>query len=205
MSAVCTVWFYDPAKERVTGLNIVNKVVSGLDPPFCHTELQFPCGEACSVVMGGRVGLRVRTFDPEFYTGVFVRARANAVCAAQERARGHVMAGTSFGVFGGRTYCSRLVADLLCESGMVLRAELGLGVGFVTPSALFRGLERLGDRRGSAEQSPAMSIDFKTKQEEGSETKSSMSKASKHFVSCALGFRDLQQHELEDGRRLLGP
>jgi hypothetical protein len=40
MSAACTVWFYSPAKDRVTGLNVINKIVAGLDPPFCHTELQ---------------------------------------------------------------------------------------------------------------------------------------------------------------------
>jgi hypothetical protein len=44
MSAACTVWFYSPAKDRVTGLNVVNKIVAGLDPPFCHVELQFPSG-----------------------------------------------------------------------------------------------------------------------------------------------------------------
>ena len=44
MSAACTVWFYSPAKDRVTGLNVINKIVAGLDPPFCHVELQFPSG-----------------------------------------------------------------------------------------------------------------------------------------------------------------
>ena len=50
MSAACTVWFYSPAKDRVTGLNVVNKIVAGLDPPFFHVELQFPIGQACSVL-----------------------------------------------------------------------------------------------------------------------------------------------------------
>jgi hypothetical protein len=34
MSAACTVWFYSPAKDRVTGLNVINKIVAGLDPPL---------------------------------------------------------------------------------------------------------------------------------------------------------------------------
>ena len=119
MSAACTVWFYSPAKDRVTGLNVINKLVAGLDPPFCHVELQVPSGEACSIVMQGTVSLRARTFDREFYTGVVVRADAAAVASALLQARGHVAAGTGFGVLGGRTFCSKLVLDLLCDSGML--------------------------------------------------------------------------------------
>lgn len=62
--SMLTVWFYDPASEAVTGANFVNKVVAGFYPPFCHTELQFPSGEACSIVMNGTVRLRTRTYDP---------------------------------------------------------------------------------------------------------------------------------------------
>ena len=140
MSSACTVWFYSPARDRVTGLNVINKLVAGLDPPFCHVELQFPSGEACSIVMQGAVSLRARTFDGEFYTGVVVRADAAAVGKALGLARGHVAAGTGFGVLGGRTFCSKLVAELLCESGMVARAELAAS-RLVTPSSLFRMLQ----------------------------------------------------------------
>jgi hypothetical protein len=146
MSAACTVWFYSPAKDRVTGLNVINKIVAGLDPPFCHVELQFPSGEACSIVMQGSVSLRARTFDREFYTGVLVRSDPGAVAAALALARAHVTAGTQFGVLGGRTFCSKLVLDLLCESGMVGKEALGGdGLGpslLVTPSSLFRMLQR---------------------------------------------------------------
>ena len=146
MSAACTVWFYSPAKDRVTGLNVVNKIVAGLDPPFCHVELQFPSGEACSIVMQGAVSLRARTFDREFYTGVLVRADHAAVGAALKLARAHVAAGTRFGVLGGRTFCSKLVLDLLCESGMLGTEALGgdrLAPSLlVTPSSLFRMLQR---------------------------------------------------------------
>ena len=70
----CTVWFYNPDKERVTGANVVNKLVAGLSPPFCHVELQLPDGEACSIVMHGTVRMRQRTFDTDYYTGVVLRA-----------------------------------------------------------------------------------------------------------------------------------
>jgi len=116
MSEACTAWVYSPAKDRVTGLNVINKIVAGLDPPFCHVELQFPSGETCSIVMQGVVSLRKRPFDSEFYTPVVVRAYTSAVDAALALARKHVEAGTRFGVLG--TFCSKLVLDLLCDSGM---------------------------------------------------------------------------------------
>ena len=141
MSAACTVWFYSPAKDRVTGLNVVNKIVAGLDPPFCHVELQFPSGEACSIVMGGVVTLRQRTFDRDFYTPELVRAPQAAVGKALELARAHLVAKTSFGVLGGRTFCSKLVLDLLCESGM-LEGNTPVRSLVETPSALFRILQQ---------------------------------------------------------------
>jgi len=141
MSAVCTVWFYSPAKDRVTGLNVVNKIVAGLDPPFCHTELQFPSGEACSIVMRGVVPLRRRTFNRDFYTAVLVRAPEDAVGKALELARAHLVAKTSFGVLGGRTFCSKLVLDLLCQSGM-LGGNTPVRSLVETPSALFRILQK---------------------------------------------------------------
>lgn len=140
MSTACTVWFYNPARDRVTGLDVINKIVAGLDPPFCHTELQFPSGEACSIVMSGVVSLRARRFDGEVYTGVVVRAAPEAVFAALDLARGHVAAGTGFGVLGARTFCSKLVLDLLCESGILGREPVGSRL--VTPSGLFRLLQR---------------------------------------------------------------
>ena len=149
MSSAATVWFYSPARERVTGLNAINQIVAGLDPPFCHAELQFPSGEACSIVMGGRVSLRARRFDPEFYTGVRVEAAAAAVAAALALARERVAAGTGFGVLGGRTFCSRLVAELLRESGMVRAEELG-GALLISPSALHRRLAALAPARAGA-------------------------------------------------------
>jgi len=160
---VCTVWFYSPAKDRVTGLNVVNKIVASLDPPFCHVELQFPNGEACSIVMNGRVSMRERSFDPEFYTGVRVEAPAPAVGRALALARGHVKLETAFGVTGARTFCSKLVADLLRESGMVPEEELR-GMYLNSPSALHRRLTALtGPRllsRPNPRTGPLVPIDF---------------------------------------------
>jgi hypothetical protein len=74
--STCKVWFYDPTAEAVTGSNVVNKIVAGLYPPFCHTELQFPNGEACSIVMNSTVRLRARTYNSDFYTCLVIHADA---------------------------------------------------------------------------------------------------------------------------------
>jgi len=158
MSAACTVWFYSPAKDRVTGLNVVNKIVAGLDPPFCHVELQFPSGEACSIVMQGAVTLRQRTFDREFYTGVLVRASDAAVRKALELAQAHVAADTRFGVFGGRTFCTKLVLDLLCHSGMLGESAPARSL-VETPSALFRILQKIVQQKTFVSQ-PVAAISF---------------------------------------------
>jgi hypothetical protein len=153
MSGACTAWFYSPAKDRVTGLNVINKIVAGIDQPFCHVELQFPSGEACSIVMQGVVSLRKRPFDREFYTPVIVRADALAVEAAliilllmiithqtvsqRQRARAQAL--------NGRTFCSKLVMDLLCDSGMLggEKDEVTLVQSrMLTPSTLFRVLQQ---------------------------------------------------------------
>jgi hypothetical protein len=187
MSAACTVWFYSPAKDRVTGLNVINKIVAGLDPPFCHVELQFPSGEACSIVMQGVVSLRKRPFDREFYTPVVVRADASAVEAALALARKHVEAGTRFGVLGGRTFCSKLVMDLLCDSGMLGGGQEGQDAStsvpsrMLSPSALFRVLQ---ERPCQAQ--PHLAISF-VQQERGP--------AAAGSARTAVGFKLHQQKE----------
>jgi hypothetical protein len=140
--SMLTVWFYDPASESVTGANFVNKIVAGLYPPFCHTELQFPSGEACSIVMHGTVRLRQRTYDTDFYTPLVLRAPAHAVETARQLAHGHVQRRTAFGVSAGCTFCSKLVAELLLESGIVSRQSIP-EPHLISPSTLFFCLKQL--------------------------------------------------------------
>jgi hypothetical protein len=206
MSAACTVWFYSPAKDRVTGLNVINKIVAGLDPPFCHTELQFPSGEDCSIVMQGAVSLRARTFDADFYTPVLLRSAPSAVAAALELARAHVAAGTRFGVLGGRTFCSKLVLDLLCDSGMLGTETLGgdtLAPSLlVTPSSLFRMLQR---RQCLAQPLSAISF-LEAGTARGAAGASVAAGAAPCFARTAVGFRheqEAQQKNVPEERLLL--
>jgi len=92
---LCTVWFYTPQNDCVlTSANLVNKIVAIVSPPFCHVELQFPSGEACSIVMHGTVRMGKRTFDPDFYTDVVLLALAKTLALARRQ----VEARTPFGV-----------------------------------------------------------------------------------------------------------
>jgi hypothetical protein len=134
----CRVWFYSPRNERTTGWNIINKIVAGLSPPWAHVELQFPSGQACSIVMHDTVRMRERTFDTEFYTCVTLSAPPQAVFKAQALAQAHVDRQTPFGISPGHTFCSRLVAELLRDGGLV-PAE-ALADTFITPSALYAQL-----------------------------------------------------------------
>jgi len=137
----CTVWFYNPAAERTTGWNVVNKLVAGLSPPFCHVELQFPSGVACSIVMGDTVRMRERTFDTEFYTAVVLQARPQAVFKTQALAQNHVERATPFGISAGHTFCSKLVAELLRDGGLV--PSDALADPWITPSALYEQLMQI--------------------------------------------------------------
>jgi hypothetical protein len=142
MMSGCTVWFYNPAQESISGASFVNKLVAGLYPPFCHTELQFPNGEACSIVMNGTVRLRERTFDEGFYSRLDLCAPRTAVDKALRLAQRHVEQKTAFGMSASCTFCSKLVAELLSESGIVPRQSLP-DPHLMSPSTLYYRLHKL--------------------------------------------------------------
>ena len=135
----CKVWFYNPTAEAVTGANLVNKIVAGVYPPYCHTELQFPNGEACSVVMNSTVRLRTRTYNTDFYTCLVIHADECVIEKALQLARRHVQLQTQFGLSAGCTFCSKLVAELLVESGIVSPQILPDSY-FLSPSTLYHRL-----------------------------------------------------------------
>jgi hypothetical protein len=107
------VWFYNPEKEHTTSYNFINKIVARLTPPFCHVELQFPDGDACSIVMHDTVHMRKRTFDPDYYTCVTIPSTALALQSCKALVLSHCQRGTPFGCTRDSTFCSKLVAELL--------------------------------------------------------------------------------------------
>ena len=141
----CTVWFYNPQNDSgLTSANLINKFVASVSPPFCHVELQFPSGEACSIVMHGTVRMRQRTFDPEFYADVVLHAQPQALAKTLALARWHVDSRTPFGVSSGHTFCSKLVAELLRDGGIVPPHALPQAT-VISPSALHEHLVRFRD------------------------------------------------------------
>jgi len=90
------VWFYDPSKDSDS---LFNKLVSKLDGPYCHCELQFPDNASCSIYMGTNVTLKKRTFDPTNYTCVVVMCSKKEQEAAQLVAAQHQQRGTQFSAF----------------------------------------------------------------------------------------------------------
>jgi hypothetical protein len=61
--------FYNPKKDTE---GLLNKIVSYLDPPYCHCEIEFLHGLACAVYINGAVHMKTRVFDPHFYDCVSV-------------------------------------------------------------------------------------------------------------------------------------
>jgi len=130
------VWFYNPDKEHTTSYNVINKLVAGLTPPFCHVELQFPGGDACSIVMHDTVRVRKRSFDEDYYTCVAIQSTPAALKSCKALALSHVNSCTAFGLTADHTFCSKLVAELLRDSGVVSADAFSDGV-YISPSALY--------------------------------------------------------------------
>ena len=78
-----TVHFYNPKNDKD---GVWNKIVSYVDPPYCHCELEFADARSCAVYMGGVVHLKTRTFDPANYDSVMYH------CSPQQHARALALA-----------------------------------------------------------------------------------------------------------------
>ena len=145
LQPACVLWSYDPSQQPVTGLDVVNHLVAYCDPPYCHTELAFPSGEACSVMIGKTVQLRKRNFDERFYTGLVIPSTMEKVQQARQIAARLAADEVPFGVFSKTaTYCSRLAADILLESGIITDVDGALS-GRLTSSRFHRALSCLPD------------------------------------------------------------
>lgn len=91
-----TVHFYNPKNDKD---GVWNKVVSYVDPPYCHCELEFADARSCAVYMGGVVHIKTRTFDPANYDSVQYH------CSPQQHARALALAESL--VAGRQTFSNR--------------------------------------------------------------------------------------------------
>lgn len=123
--------FFDPSLD--TRRVWVNDTVARYDGPFCHCELQFSDGKACTIYMKQKAVLKQRsgTFGP-CYTCVSIPLKKEAELAARKHAEAIVERGESFSMLGMLTaltpihapswvgtFCSRLCCEVLQEAGVI--------------------------------------------------------------------------------------
>ena len=144
---------------------VMNRVVSYLDPPYCHCEVEFRDGLACAIYWGGAVHIKKRTFNAANYDCIELKCPQHDYDRALQLARGKCTAGESFNLrqmLGAKipalrgaahgTFCSKMCAEVLVAASLlphdVCTAEL-------TPSALF---QRLGAIYGTSTAQPEVSV-----------------------------------------------
>lgn len=145
MPKLC-MWFYNPQSDAS---GIVNKLVSRLDPPYCHCELQFQDGAACSIYMGSKVALKTRTFSSTHYDAVVLECEKPAYDRMRQTAQALADREVGFSTLRmtaslvwlptalpeDTTFCSELCADVLQSGGLLVPS---LDTAKVTPSGLHR-------------------------------------------------------------------
>jgi hypothetical protein len=137
------VHFYNPKKDTE---GVWNKIVSYLDPPYCHCEIEFLQGLACAVYLNGTVHMKRRQFDPRFYDSLSVPCSTQAYDAALDYCTQRseemqpfslsLMLGTKFAPLryaSSGTFCSKLCAEAL-QQAYVLGADVC--PARITPSGL---------------------------------------------------------------------
>jgi hypothetical protein len=135
--------FYNPKKDTE---GVWNKIVSYLDPPYCHCELEFQQGLSCAVYLNGPVHMKTRTFDKNFYDCVTIPCspqaynRALDYCTAKtaeaEMFSTRMMLSTKIlplRFMTSGTFCSKMCVEALQHAGIV---DENVNARLVTPSAL---------------------------------------------------------------------
>jgi hypothetical protein len=138
------VHFYNPKKDTE---GVWNKIVSYLDPPYCHCEIEFLQGLACAVYINGTVHMKRRQFDSNYYDCISLPCttadydRALAYCTQRSEELQPFSLSMSLGTMfaplryaSSGTFCSKLCAEALQEASV-----LGPDVSArrVTPSGLY--------------------------------------------------------------------
>ena len=138
------VHFYNPKKDTE---GVWNKIVSYLDPPYCHCEIEFLQGLACAVYINGVVHMKRRQFDDRFYDCVSIACTTAAYDKAldyctlrsneMQRFSLSMMLGTKIAPLGyasSGTFCSKVCAEAL-QAAQVLDPDIS--ARRITPSGLY--------------------------------------------------------------------
>ena len=169
------VWFYNPnATDEGFSDGWVNHVVAMLDPPFCHCELQFEDGVACSIYMGTTVVLKARTFETPHYTCVLLNCTNSSYKRAREVATQAYDNQLKFSALrmstsylripythsDNTTFCSKLIADI-CQQADIIGRDVCCK--YITPSQLHGLLTQVaasGDTTKHQSPTRTAAIDF---------------------------------------------
>jgi hypothetical protein len=135
--------FYNPKKDSE---GVWNKIVSYLDPPYCHCEIEFMHSLSCAVYIKGVVHLKTRQFDSNFYDCVTVPCsslaynRALDFCTLKSNEKQmfsfNMMLATKIVPLryaASGTFCSKLCVEALQHAGLV---SGDVAAALVTPSGL---------------------------------------------------------------------
>ena len=146
------VHFYNPKKDTE---GVWNKIVSYLDPPYCHCEIEFLQGLACAVYINGPVHMKTRHFDPHFYDCVSMPCtsaaydRALEYCMRRSSEQQHFSLSMSLatkiallGYSSTGTFCSKLCAEALQQADLL---SSDVSARRITPSGLHALLTQPGD------------------------------------------------------------
>lgn len=143
--------FYKPIENDF----FMNRLVSYIDPPFCHVELRFENGMASSIFAGEKVFFKQRTYaNPNYVIEAITVPDRNymdmyRMCAERERIG---MGFDSFGMYtsiipiikplsSNLTFCSRHVTEVL-QFGNAVPEIMGLDASKVSPSKLYHALKQ---------------------------------------------------------------
>jgi hypothetical protein len=159
------VHFYNPKKDTE---GVWNKIVSYLDPPYCHCEIEFLNGLACAVYINGVVHMKRRLFDDHFYDCVSIPCtpadydKALAYCTLRSDEKQPFSLSMSLGTHfaplryaSSGTFCSKICAEALQEASALAP---DVSATRVTPSGLHRLLTAASEPAYHA--GPIEALDF---------------------------------------------
>ena len=159
------VHFYNPKKDTE---GVWNKIVSYLDPPYCHCEIEFLQVLACAVYINGTVHMKRRQFDPHFYDCVSIPCTttaydsALAYCTRRSEEMQRFSLSMSLATYivplrfsSSGTFCSKLCAEALQEAQVL---DTDIVACRITPSRLHALLTQAAEPEHHA--GPIAPLDF---------------------------------------------
>lgn len=160
--------FYNP---KMDSEGLWNKIVSYLDPPYCHCEIEFMHSLSCAVYINGPVHLKTRQFDTNFYDCVTVPCSSLAYNRALDYC---TLKSDEKQMFGLRAMLATKIAPLrlaapgtfcskMCVETLQHAALLGpdINAALVTPSGLHAMLSQPPPGTGPGDQAGVIAaLDF---------------------------------------------